>query len=163
MADIFSGSPYLSTESTYGGEGPSAAERFKNSLSSVSHGVIQSVRDIPRSVWRISLLTIVAIILLAVLVWGCIKLYNATSIKPTQPPQAVDTTHEPNGQKEIKASKDVNGIKDSKDTKDLKASKDLKKPKGTKPTAKPQPAPAKTAGKQPLRSTGQKVPPLYAD
>ena len=165
VADIFSDSPYLATEYLKT-EGTSAADRFKKSLTSVSHGVIQSVRDIPRSVWRISLLTIVAIILLAVLVWGCIKLYNATSIKPTQPPQAVDTTHEPNGPKEIKASKDVNGIKDSKDTKDLKASKDLKdlkKPKGTKPTAKPQPSSAKAAGKQPLRSTGQKVPPLYAD
>ncbi len=49
--------------------------------------------------------------------------------------------------------------KDLKDFKDLKDPKDLKKPKGTKPTAKPQPPTAK----QQLRTTGQKVPPLYAD
>ena len=84
VADIFSGSPYLSTESTYGGEGPSAAERFKNSLSSVSHGVIQSVRDIPRSVWRITLLALASLVLLALLIWGCVKLYQATSIAPIQ-------------------------------------------------------------------------------
>ena len=164
VADIFSGSPYLSTES-YKPDGPTAGERFKKSLSSVSHGVIQTVRDIPRSVWRISLLTIVAIVLLAILVWGCIKLYNATSIKPVQQPQAIGTTQESNDLKEVKTSKDVKDskvVKDSKahkDVKDLKDLKDSKKPKGSKSTAKPQPTPAKRQ----LRTTGQKVPPLYAD
>ena len=161
VADIFSGSPYLSTES-YKAEGPTAAERFKKSLSSVSHGVIQTVRDIPRSVWRISLLTIAAIVLLALLIWGCFKLYNATSIKPIQHPQAIDTPQEPNGAKDVKDSKvvkDSKAHKDVKDLKDPKDSKNLRKPKGSKSTAKPQPTPAK----QPLRSTGQKVPQLYAD
>ena len=161
VADIFSGSPYLSTESSYSAEGPSAADRFRKSLSNVSHGVIQTVREIPRSVWRISLLSITALVLLAILVWGCIKLYNATSIKPIQQPQAIDTTQEPTGSKDSKVSKDSKDPKTSKNPKDLKAPKDLKdlkKPKAAQPPAKPQP----TAKKQ-LRTTGQKVPPLYAD
>ena len=161
VADIFSGSPYLSTESSYSAEGPSAADRFRKSLSNVSHGVIQTVREIPRSVWRISLLSITALVLLAILVWGCIKLYNATSIKPIQQPQAIDTTQEPTGSKNSKVSKDSKDPKTSKNPKDLKAPKDLKdlkKPKAAQPPAKPQP----TAKKQ-LRTTGQKVPPLYAD
>ena len=153
MADIFSGSPYLSTESSYSAEGPSAADRFRKSLSNVSHGVIKTVREIPRSVWRISLLSITALVLLAILVWGCIKLYNATSIKPIQQPQAIDTPQAPTGSKDSKASKD------SKGPKKLNNPKDLKNSKGAKPTAKPQPPPAK----QKLRTTGQKVPPLYAD
>jgi cytoskeletal protein RodZ len=166
MADIFSGSPYLSTESSYSAEGPSAAERFRKSLSSVSHGVIKTVRDIPRSVWRISLLSITALVLLAILAWGCIKLYNATSIKPIQQPQAIDTTQTPTGTKDPKVSKD---------SKDLKDPKDLKNPKDPKPTAqsqskpgnRPAPAAIQAAGKKTpaptLRTTGQKVPPLYAD
>ena len=153
VADIFSGSPYLSTESSYGAEGPSAADRFRKSLSNVSHGVIQTVREIPRSVWRISLLSITALVLLAILAWGCIKLYNATSITPIQQPQAIDATREAN------VSKDIKDAKDAKDPKSAKGLGDLKKPKGTKPTAKPQPTPAKRQ----LRTTGQKVPTLYAD
>ncbi len=171
VADIFSGSPYLSAESSYGAEGPSAADRFRKSLSSVSHGVIKTVREIPRSVWRISFLSITALVLVAILIWGCIKLYNATSIKPIQQPQAIDTNQAPTGSedpKDLKATKNPNGSKnpkelknpkDLKTPKDLKDLKDPKKPNGSKPTAKPQPPPAKRQ----LRTTGQKVPPLYAD
>ena len=180
MADIFSGSPYLSTESSYSAEGPSAADRFRKSLSNVSHGVIKTVREIPRSVWRISFLSITALVLLAILVWGCIKLYNATSIKPIQQPQAIDTTQAPTGSKDSKVSKDskdhnLTDPKTSKNPKDLKNTKDLKNPKGPKPVAqsksksgnRPDPAAIQAAGKKTpaptLRTTGQKVPPLYAD
>ena len=159
MADIFSGSPYLSTESSYSAEGPSAADRFRKSLSSVSHGVIKTVREIPRSVWRISFLSITALVLLAILVWGCIKLYNATSIKPIQQPQAIDTTQAPTASKEPKDLKDPKKPKGPKDLKGPKNLKDPKKPNDAKPTAKSQPPPAKRQ----LRTTGQKVPPLYAD
>ncbi len=169
VADIFSDSPYLAPDSSYGlEEGPSAADRFKKSLSSVSHGVIQKVRDIPRSVWRITLLVLATIVLLALLAWGCFKLYNATSITPTQQPQTGL-----NASKESKDPKEIKGPNDLKDTQNLKAPKDIKDSKGLKaapkatpkaaPKAAPKPAPAKPAKRPPLRSTGQKVPPLYAD
>ena len=100
VADIFADSPYLSTESSYGGEGPSAADRFRKSLSSVSHGVIQSVRDIPRSVWRIALLAIASLALLALLAWGCIKLYLRSSqprnLRPSRPPNPRENRPMPN-------------------------------------------------------------------
>ena len=167
VADIFSGSPYLSTESTYGGEGPSAAERFKNSLSSVSHGVIQSVRDIPRSVWRITLLALASLVLLALLIWGCVKLYQATSITPTNQQQLGETPHEPKVEEipQPVANPPVPGITS-------KASGKTPKKAGARPEATP---PVSSAGKAsakpaaasakrpPLRSTGQKVPALYAD
>ena len=177
-ADIFADSPYLTPESTFGGEGPSAADRFRKSLSSVSHGVIQSVREIPRSVWRITILIIASLVLLALLAWGCIKLYQAISITPGQQPQEnINTPQDPN--------QEINDFKSLKDSKDPKAAK------VTQPTAKTQPkagpetpqaavktapkTPEKAAGKSPekvpskpakrppLRSTGQKVPTLYAD
>ena len=168
-ADIFSDSPYLTPESSFGGEGPSAAERFRKSLSSVSHGVIQSVREIPRSVWRITLLIITALVILALLAWGCIKLYQATSITPAHQPQEV-ATNDPKAPP--KAPKNINAPKDPKD---LKGSKDNKTTANSKPSGRPAPAALQAAGKpaskpaskpakrQPLRSTGQKVPTLYAD
>ena len=157
VADIFADSPYLSTESSYGGEGPSAADRFRKSLSSVSHGVIQSVRDIPRSVWRIALLAIASLALLALLAWGCIKLYQATSITPVQRPLPAQ---------DIKETKEVKDLKPAKlpqpDPKP--AVQPAPKPaakSAPKPTGKP--ADAKPAKRPPLRSTGQKIPTLYAD
>ena len=138
VADIFSGSPYLSTESAYDSEGPSAADRFRKSLSSVSHGVIGSVRDIPRSVWRIMFLAIASLVLLAFLAWGCFKLYQATSITPVQQP---------------KPAQDVTDAKNPAPEKTP--------PPTSKPAAKP--VDAKPAKRPPLRSTGQKVPPLYID
>ena len=155
VADIFSDSPYLASGSSYDSEGPSAAERFKNSLSSVSYGVIQKVRDIPRSVWRITLLVLATIVLLALLVWGCIKLYSATSITPTQQPQALnlDAPNDPKPAPTATPKAAPNAV-----------------PKATPkaapqpaPKAAPKPMPAKPAKRPPLRSTGQKVPPLYAD
>ena len=152
VADIFADSPYLSTESSYGGEGPSAADRFRKSLSSVSHGVIQSVRDIPRSVWRIALLAIASLALLALLAWGCIKLYQATSITPVQRPLPAQ---------DIKETKEVKDLKPAKlpqpDPKP--AVQPAPKPaakSAPKPTGKP--ADAKPAKRPPLRSTGQKIP-----
>lgn len=165
VADIFSGSPYLSTESSYGGEGPSAADRFRKSLSSVSHGVIQSVRDIPRSVWRIAILAIASLALLALLAWGCVKLYQATSIAPIQQPQAVNAPHDPKPSKDAKDIKDAKAAKGIESAKDAKG-KEAKTPKNAKPTQTPPPSgkPTATPAKRaPLRSTGQKVPPLYAD
>ena len=158
VADIFSDSPYLSTESMRDAEGPSAAERFRTGLSSVSHGVIESVRDIPRSFWRIAALTVVGLVVIAFLAWGCVKLYQATSVAPT-----------PSAQQRLDASNDAKG-KDSKPAKaaqpPTKATQqaakapDKPQPKAGKEAPKPTDKPAK---RPPLRSTGQKIPPLYAD
>jgi len=147
VADIFSDSPYLSTASARDAEGPSAAERFRSGLSSVSHGVIGTVRDIPRSVWRIALLAIAVMAILAVLVLGCLKLYQATSVGPANPTQQPSTPKT-----------------ESKQVAPKQASKQAPKqaPKQNN-LAKPSKAVNPQSGKRPLRSSGQKVPPLYVD
>lgn len=105
--------------------GPSAAEKFRESLSAVSHGVIGSVRRIPRSAWRMAVLIVGAVAVIGLLVWGCKVLYRITE-QPAAPaarqqvvPAAKATTAKP----------------------------------AVRPTAKP----------STLRTTGQKVPPLYVD
>ena len=158
VADIFSDSPYLSTESMRDAEGPSAAERFRTGLSSVSHGVIESVRDMPRSFWRIAALTVVALVVIAFLAWGCVKLYQATSVAPTPPAQQhLDASNDAKG----KDSKPAETAKPpAKATQQAAKAPDKPQPKAGKEASKPAGKPAK---RPPLRSTGQKIPPLYAD
>ena len=117
---------------------PSAAERFRRNLSSVSDGVLKSVRRIPRSTWRIALLACAALGVVSLLVYGCVKLYQATSRIPPDPAC-------PDGVCEV----------------DLKAAP----AKPAEATAKPVPAAVQPAPKGPvkLRSTGPKVPTLYVD
>ncbi len=70
-------SPFL--PSSFEDEGPSAADRFRKSLSSVSHGVLGKMREIPRSAWRKTILVLAALAILALIVVGCIKLYQMTT------------------------------------------------------------------------------------
>ena len=137
-------SPFLSS-SAYDEGGPSAAERFKSSLSSVSSGVISRVRGIPKSTWRITLLSLASLVVLALLVWGIIALYKATSTNPQQPEC-------PNGVCEFTPPK--------------KAQPPAVKPadKEQKPLPKTVQQPAKKpTGPLTLKTTGQKIPSLYAD
>ena len=137
-------SPFLSS-SAYDEGGPSAAERFKSSLSSVSSGVISRVRGIPKSTWRITLLSLASLVVLALLVWGIIALYKATSTSPQQPEC-------PNGVCEFTPPKKAQppAVKSAD--------------KGQKPLPKTEQQPAKKpTGPLTLKTTGQKIPSLYAD
>ena len=128
-APQYSESPFLPS-TPYEDLGPSAAERFRKGLSSVSHGVVQTMRGIPRSAWRKAVLVLGALAVLALIVFGCVTLYKMTA----QPavPVAPARPLEPAAAKPATA-----------------------KPADPKPTA------TKPAAKGKLRSTGQKVPPLY--
>lgn len=180
-------SPYLSS-SAYGEGGPSAADRFRSSLTNVSNGVVRTVRNIPRSTWRITLLSLASLIVLVLLIWGIIALYKATSIKGT--PQNEEC---PNGvcefQPPAKTEKPTATPTDAKKPVPAPAVKQTEaaktKPKVSEPTTKPvEPPkakaptstaksaeankakvekPAKPQGPTTLQSTGQKIPPLYAD
>lgn len=127
---VYEESPFLPP--TYEDDRPSASDRFRSSLSSVSHGVVQSMRGIPRSTWRKALLAVGALVVLALLVFGCVKLYQMTTPAASDPSCAGGVcTFEP--------------------------------PAPTPQAAAPKQAtPAKTAPVK-LRSTGQKIPPLYID
>lgn len=137
VADIFADSPYLgpsSPASTYAQEkGPSAADRFRTGLSSVSHGVLQTVQNIPRRTWRISILFLSAALVIVALILGCYKLFQITALDAPRSPAAVETTAAPNATKANTAE--------------------------TTPASQPVP-PAQPLK---LRATGANVPTLYAD
>ena len=125
-----------------------AAERFKESISVVSHGVLGRVRQIPRRAWRITLLSLVAIGIVILVLWGCRALYKATEPQKdvsaaTQPPAAVQTAS--NAKPTQKPPQ-----KPSASAKD-KTAKDGAKAKTS--TVKP----------ASLKSTGPSIEPLYID
>ena len=68
----FDSSPYL-TPSTYEDGGPTAAERFRKSLSNISGGVLGTFQKIPRRIWRTSVLLLLAAAVLAFIVWSIVK------------------------------------------------------------------------------------------
>ena len=138
-------SPYLAS-STY--EGPSATRQFCDSISVFSSNIIQRVNKIPRRAWRLSLLVCIALLVAALMAWGCIKLYQATARLP--PNLGAD------GASEI----DLTKKEDVPTAKQPDPAATAKTPaKAAAPATRPAPAPA--PGK--LRTTGQKVPSLYMD
>ena len=138
---VYEESPFLPP--TYEDDRPSASDRFRSSLSSVSHGVVQSMRGIPRSTWRKALLAVGALVVLALLVFGCVKLYQMTTPAASDPSCAggVCTFEPPAPTPQAAAPKQATPAKTDASP--------------SKPAAKT--APVK------LRSTGQKIPPLYID
>lgn len=140
-------SPFLPP--TYETGGPSAVERFRRSITSVSGDIIDRVTNIPRSTWRICLLGVAALAILALIVFACISLYQATARMPTPDPVAqVSAPSAP-----AMPARPVAGVKPTPVT--HAATTAVKPGTATRPTLAPKP------GR--LRSTGQKVPSLYVD
>lgn len=152
---------------------PSAAEKFRTGLSVVSHGVLGSVRNIPRSAWRMAVLVIGALIVVGLIVWGCVILYRVTE-------QPLETGDQPSTQQPTPAAKPDNNSVTSQSvatspakpttrptTQQAKpaseATKQQPKPVKPKQVAQPQKKQSAPAAKPKLRSTGQKIPPLYVD
>ena len=164
--DIFSSA--YSTPEPEVPAGPSAAEKFRNGLSVVSHGVIGSVRRIPRSAWRMAVLAIGAGVVIALLVWGCVILYRVTEhpvVDTDNPPSTIVPPQAQPTAKPAQAAKPA-----APAAKPVPKANDKKKPaaqppaKSAKPSAAKPPQKATAPAKpKPMRSTGQKVPPLYVD
>ena len=76
-----SASPYL----TGYDDGPSAAERFKKGISTVSSSILKKVRSIPRRAWRITFLLLCAFVAILFIVWSIGKLYSDTGAPATTP------------------------------------------------------------------------------
>ena len=129
----YEGSPFIPSYSET--EERSAVERFRESLTDVSSSIIQRVSGIPRSAWRIALLCLGALAVVVLLVYVCIKLYQATT------PAAQPAAPQPPPVAEAPA----------------------KHPAAT--PQKPGQATASTRQTRPgrLRATGQNVTPLYVD
>ena len=146
VQDIFA-STYADTEEQVV-SGPSAAEKFRRGLSVVSHGVLGSVRSIPRSAWRMAVLVLGALIVLVLLIWGCSILYRVTE-SPAAVAADVQVTA---------------GSGESAETSVQPAEQPAKQTAGKKPSAiGSKPGQDAKPAKPKLRSTGQKVPPLYVD
>ncbi len=59
--------------------GPSVGERLSRGISGVSHGFVRTVRRIPRSTWRFSVLIAAALAFVALIGFVCVKLYQFTA------------------------------------------------------------------------------------
>lgn len=89
----------------------SPAERFRNSMSSVSDSVISSVSRIKKPALKIALLALIGIVVLWLIIKGLVALFNATNGAPDHPidkPMVIqaDSTKK-TAAKETKASKDA--------------------------------------------------------
>lgn len=153
-------------EQTYAQEDdkPSAAQKFRDTMSNVSSGVFSNVKKLPPNTGRIAVVVAGVIILLALIGWGVFELYKATTPQPegNPPPAAVEAPKQP----EVKPS-----AAQPKQPETKPATQKPAKPE-TKPTskvadAKPANVPASKAPKSvkpgDLRSSGIDVPPLYID
>ena len=142
-------SPYLSG-SSYEDNGPSPVDRLRDGFMDISTSIIHRVHGIPRSAWRISLLVVASLLVLALIVFGCVKLYQATSRLPQAP--GTDEPSRPAARPTTPPA--------------ATATKKAPAPTATKSQTKPTTATVpqnkpKVPGK--LQSTGQKVPSLYID
>lgn len=132
----FDDSPYIRT-TEYGEGVPSAADRFRKSISAVSSSVLKKVRSIPRRAWRMTVLLLCAILVILFVVWSIGKLYSATSASQTPAPAA---------------SMPVMPVERPASAEDAPAPRE-QKPKPATPPTKP----------GALISTGQDIPNVYVD
>ena len=71
---------------------PTAAARFRKGLTDFSSGILKKVRNIPRRVWRVTVLLLCAVIGVAFIAWSISKLYSATSSpEKAEPAEVVQT------------------------------------------------------------------------
>ena len=132
----FDDSPYITT-TEYGEGVPSAADRFRKSISAVSSSVLKKVRSIPRRAWRMTVLLLCAILVILFVVWSIGKLYSATSASQTPAPAA---------------GMPVMPVERPASAEDAPAPRE-QKPKPATPPRKP----------GALISTGQDIPNVYVD
>ena len=164
-------SPFVSayTEEPEESAGGNAAQRFREGLTVVSHGVLGRVRQIPRNTWRIAVLVLAAILLITLAAWGARALYKATSeienpdLPPAVPPTAQPAETKPAAAPATKQNAKPAPAKPAKQT-------------GAKPASDAKPAAPKATqqskgkGNRPalpksgdLKSTGPRIEPLYID
>lgn len=160
-------SPFASaySDEDEGSSGSNAAQRFRDGLSVVSHGVLGTVRQIPRSAWRIALLAIGALLVIALVIWGCTALYKATSTT-TEPAAPAPTEAKP-AQSAASTAKPAQPAPQKANQGNQNPSRPGAKPAAAQPAkAKPagnlNPSPSRAGGSA-LKSTGLKVAPLYID
>lgn len=124
--------------------GPSVGERLSRGLSGVSHGFVRTVRRIPRSTWRFSVLIAAALAFVALIGFVCVKLYQFTA------PQR----HPAEPQIEVA---------DAKPAQSATSAAPAQSATAAGPASKPAARTAKVARHGALTVSGVKVPSLYID
>jgi cytoskeletal protein RodZ len=139
---------------TYANEAPakpSAAERFRDTMSNVSSGVFSNVQKLPPNIGRIVTVSALAAVVLVLIGWGVAELYKAT------------TPGKADGSSELAEIAMADGDSKAKDAKvGVKKEQSAKKPAPAKDAKDPSKSPpAVSPGK--LKSTGPEIPALYID
>lgn len=132
--------------------GPSVGERLSRGLSGVSHGFVRTVRRIPRSTWRFSVLIAAALAFVALIGFVCVKLYQFTA------PQR----HPAEPQIEVAASKPA-ARPAAAPAQSATSASPAQSAKAARPASKPAVRLAKVARHGALTVSGVKVPSLYID
>ena len=130
---------------------PSAAERFRDTMSNVSSGVFSNVQKLPPNIGRIVTVSALAAIVLALIGWGVTELYKATT---------PGNTDEPSTPAEIAEADRASKAKDAKTV--AKKEPEAKKTapaKGVTDSEKSVPA----VSPKDLKSSGIEIPALYID
>lgn len=128
--------------------GPSVGERLSRGLAGVSHGFVRTVRRIPRSTWRFSVLIAAALAFVALIGFVCVKLYQFTAPQRgrSEPPPHVQVADAAPAARPAAASP-----------------ADAAKPAQSAPQAGSAAKSAKPARRGALTVSGIRVPPLYVD
>ena len=146
---------------------PSAAEKFRNTMSNVSSGVFANVHKLPRNTGRLIMVGIVAILLICGMWWGISALYKATSpakgesTSMTQEPPAEAPVSKPTAEEKKPDAKDSRLSSKATDADVKKPESSEKEPKASrKSSSGPSATPVKPGD---LKSSGIEVPALYID
>ena len=120
----------------------SAAEKFRNTMSNVSSGVFANVQKLPPNTARIVAVSLCAVLILGLIVWGVFELYKATTPggnSYVEPIASAEVAEKNPTMEQVAETKGKNGKKG--ETKD----------------------PASTVKPGDLKSSGIEVPALYID
>ena len=133
----------------------SAAEKFRNTMSNVSSGVFANVQKLPPNTGRIVTVSICALLAIAIMGWGVLELYKATTPVAGAAASA-ESAGSPDGESpsEESAKTEINGKTERKDKPEAASASEEKKrniPKA--PSVKP----------GDLKSSGIEIPALYID
>ena len=159
-------------EQTYAQEGQektSATEKFRNTMSNVSHGVFANVKKLPPNTGRIVMVCIATIILFVLIGWGIAALYKATTPQPSGENKSISQPKQETAAKPLTTT-DKTTSSQTPTKQEAGSSLPTKREAGSTKTSLPtKRASASVEGKptatksEALRSSGIQIPSLYID
>lgn len=147
---------------------PSAAEKFRETMSNVSAGVFSNVKKLPPNTGRIATVAVASIVVIVMIGWGIAALYRATT--PQQSADASPATSAEETARDTKAkpaSADKDAVDGGNEAKKTSAGNKISAKKSADASVK-QPSKQSNGNIKPikpgdLKSSGIEVPDLYID